>query len=212
MQFTNSIVAFGLFALVASSLIPKKNADATPTSSAPRSAATPATSKGSSKDPKGSKALNPPPSPSNPLKTRTADVLKPSAYNDFQISSGTAGSAEANAAALFTGLPSDLTQVTANDLEVIKGIYNAAEDAEVNAFNPAIAAATGPAADALEVGKNANKVLKLTAQVIGIQVEASQGGTGGDFAAVQAKLAKSIAADKASAGQASTAVSFDATS
>ncbi|KAJ5042771.1 uncharacterized protein L3040_004166 [Drepanopeziza brunnea f. sp. 'multigermtubi'] len=198
MQFTNSIVAFGLFALVASSLIPKKNADATPTSSAPRSAATPATSKGSSKDPKAAASA--------------ADVLKPSAYNDFQISSGTAGSAEANAAALFTGLPSDLTQVTANDLEVIKGIYNAAEDAEVNAFNPAIAAATGPAADALEVGKNANKVLKLTAQVIGIQVEASQGGTGGDFAAVQAKLAKSIAADKASAGQASTAVSFDATS
>ncbi|KAI9048945.1 hypothetical protein LZ554_006795 [Drepanopeziza brunnea f. sp. 'monogermtubi'] len=198
MQFTNSIIAFGLFALVASSPMPKKDADATPTGSAARSEATPATSKGSSKDPKAAAA--------------GPDVLKSSAYNDFQISSGTAGSAEANAAALFTGLPSDLTQVTANDLKVIKGVHDAAEDAEVNAFDPAIAAATGPAADALEVGKTANKVLKLTAQLIGIQVEASQGGTGGDLAAAQAKLAKNIAADKANAGRASTAVPFDATS
>lgn len=38
----------------------------------------------------------------------------------------------------------------------------AAEAAEVDQFNPAIAAATGAEADALQVGKIQNKVLKLT--------------------------------------------------
>ncbi len=78
-------------------------------------------------------------------------MLTASAYSDFQISSGTAGTAEANAAALFSALPSDLSQVTANDLKVVKGVHDVAEDAEVQAFNPAIAAASGADADALSV-------------------------------------------------------------
>tara|TARA_R110002060_G_scaffold19554_3_gene26716 strand:- start:66 stop:269 length:204 start_codon:yes stop_codon:yes gene_type:complete len=45
----------------------------------------------------------------------------------------------------------DLAAVSANDLKVIKGIHDAAEDAEVQAFNPAIDAATGDAATALQV-------------------------------------------------------------
>ena len=45
----------------------------------------------------------------------------------------------------------NLAAVSANDLKVIKGIHDAAEDAEVQAFNPAIDAATGDAATALQV-------------------------------------------------------------
>lgn len=45
----------------------------------------------------------------------------------------------------------NLAAVSANDLKVIKGVHDAAEDAEVQAFNPAIAAASGAAADALQV-------------------------------------------------------------
>lgn len=45
----------------------------------------------------------------------------------------------------------NLAGVSAADLAVIKGTHDAAEDAEVNAFNPAIAAASGAAATALQV-------------------------------------------------------------
>ena len=58
-------------------------------------------------------------------------------------------------------------------------------------------------------GKIKNKVLKLTAEVLGIQIDAAQGGDGSDLAAEQTKLANNIALDTAAAGQASTAVSFD---
>jgi hypothetical protein len=125
----------------------------------------------------------------------------------------------------------NLAGVSAADLNVIKGIHDAAEDAEVQAFNPAIAAASGDAATALQVtspsfnhnrinmntktdtckqnGKIKNKVLKLTAEVLGIQVDAAQGGSSSDLAAEQTKLANNIKLDTAAAGQASTSVSFD---
>jgi hypothetical protein len=45
----------------------------------------------------------------------------------------------------------NLAGVSAADLKVIKGTHDAAEDAEVQAFNPAIAAASGDAATALQV-------------------------------------------------------------
>ena len=59
-------------------------------------------------------------------------------------------------------------------------------------------------------GKIKNKVLKLTAEVLGIQVDVAQGGSGSDLAAEQTKLANNIKLDTAAAGQASTAVPFDA--
>ncbi len=52
----------------------------------------------------------------------------------------------------------------------------------------------------------------MTAEVLGIQVKAAQGGDDSDLAAEQTKLAKNIALDVAAAGQASTAVSFTGTS
>jgi hypothetical protein len=123
----------------------------------------------------------------------------------------------------------NLAGVSAADLKIIKGTHDAAEDAEVQAFNPAIAAASGDAATALQVsfpalitwdvetniceqnGKIKNKVLKLTAEVLGIQVEAVQGGSSSDLAAEQTKLANNIKLDTAASGQASTAVDFTAT-
>jgi hypothetical protein len=45
----------------------------------------------------------------------------------------------------------NLAAVSAADLKIIKGTHDAAEDAEVQAFNPAIAAASGAAATALQV-------------------------------------------------------------
>lgn len=41
--------------------------------------------------------------------------------------------------------------MSAADLDVVKGIHDVAEDAETDAFNPAIAAASGDAATALQV-------------------------------------------------------------
>lgn len=79
-------------------------------------------------------------------------VLTAAAYNDFQISSGTAGTAQDEANALFTDIDmNNLAAVSASDLKIIKGIHDAAEDAETDAFNDAIDAATGDAATALQV-------------------------------------------------------------
>ncbi|KAF7911402.1 uncharacterized protein EAF01_002909 [Botrytis porri] len=139
-------------------------------------------------------------------------VLTSSAYNDFQISAGTAGSAKDEANALFTGIDmNNLAAVSAADLKIIQGVHDAAEDAEVDGFNPAIAAATGDAATALQNGKIKNKVLKLTAEVLSLQIKVAQGKTA-DPAPEQKKLANNIRLDTAAAGQASTPVSFDATS
>ncbi|KAH7360712.1 hypothetical protein BKA65DRAFT_449308 [Rhexocercosporidium sp. MPI-PUGE-AT-0058] len=191
MQFSSSILAFSLLALVASSPLPKKE-----------NAAASSTASGTAVASKATAAA-----------AASSDVLSAQAYNDFQISGPTAGTAESKANAIFSGIDmNNLASVSAADLKVIKGVHDAAEDAEVQAFNPAIKAASGAAADALQNGKIENKVLKLTAEVLGIQVEAAQGGDDSDLAAEQKKLANNIALDTAAAGQDSTPVSFDATS
>lgn len=80
------------------------------------------------------------------------DVLTSAAYNDFQISDGTAGDAQEKANALFSAIDmNNLASVSSNDLDVINGIHDAAEDAETDAFNPAIDAASDDAATALQV-------------------------------------------------------------
>ena len=84
-----------------------------------------------------------------------------------------------------------------------------AENAETEAFNPAIASASGATATALENGKIQNKVLKLTLEVKGLQIQAAQGADKADAITVeQGKLSKNIALDQKAAGQASSAVSF----
>ncbi|APA09335.1 hypothetical protein sscle_05g041050 [Sclerotinia sclerotiorum 1980 UF-70] len=145
--------------------------------------------------------------------TVAGSVLTASTYNDFQISSGTAGTAQDEANALFKAIDmNNLAAVSASDLKIINGIHDAAENAETDAFNPAIEAASGDDATALQNGKIKNKVLKLTAEVLGIQVKAAQGGDDSDLEAEQKKLANNVKLDIASEGETSTAVSFDATS
>jgi hypothetical protein len=128
MRFSASILTLSLMGLVISSPMPKLSK--TKTSSAAVASATAVTS------------------------TTAADgsVLTASTYNAISISGGTAGTAEAEANALFSAIDmTNLAGVSAADLKVIKGTHDAAEDAEVEAFNPAIAAATGDAATALQV-------------------------------------------------------------
>lgn len=137
MQFSASFITFALVALSAASPVPKLSA----TKTAAACAAVATTSAAASST-----------ATANAVVAATGGgVLTVQAYNDFQISSGTAGNAEANAKALFAALPTDLSTVTAADLKIVKGVHNAAEDAEVSAFNPAIAAASGDAATALQV-------------------------------------------------------------
>ncbi|KAH6681982.1 hypothetical protein B0J14DRAFT_228078 [Halenospora varia] len=193
MQFSFATVSLALLALAAATPVPKTSTKTTKAASAASATAT-------------AKAA------STAAATSSTGGLTAQAYNDIQISSGTAGNAEAEANALFASIDmNNLAAVSAADLKIVKGTHDAAEDAEVQAFNPAIAAASGDAATALQNGKIKNKVLKLTAEVLGIQIEAAQGGDGSDLAAEQTKLANNIKLDTAAAGQASTAVPFDAT-
>ncbi|KAF3926287.1 hypothetical protein ABW20_dc0109227 [Dactylellina cionopaga] len=151
-----------------------------------------------------------------PIHKRALTLL---AYNDMSISSGVGGDAEARAKAVWgAGLDlSNLAAISDADLAVLKVERSNAESAETDAFNPAIAAASGDEKAALQVGKIANKVLKLTglAQIrqIGIAKKEANGQTvsASEKAALDdslTKLAKNIATDKANAGKASKAVDF----
>lgn len=106
----------------------------------------------------------------------------------------------------------NLAGVAAADVSVIKAARVTAEDAETGTggFNDAIAAASGTAADALQVGKIKNKVLKLKLEVLGLQIDQAQSGTDNTakIAAEQKKLDTNIATDKKSAGQTSQSVNF----
>ncbi|KAI0750050.1 hypothetical protein C8Q80DRAFT_1102193 [Daedaleopsis nitida] len=143
-------------------------------------------------------------------------------YADFQISDGVAGNAQAEAAAVFLtpfqGV--DLATVDDDTLDAVKTMREAAEDAETDQFNPAIEAADGAAADALQVGKIKNKVLKLTGEIQAIQIQIAKSKAAGDdtsddeasLAEEQTKLNTNIATDKASAGKPSQGVTGGAAS
>ncbi|THV46781.1 hypothetical protein BGAL_0360g00090 [Botrytis galanthina] len=209
-----SLPALVLFlSVVNGSPLPKKEKDAAASSSTISSATAAASSAIASATAAASSTAAATSAASSSTSTAAAgSVLTSSAYNDFQISAGTAGSAKDEANALFTGIDmNNLAAVSASDLKIIQGVHDAAEDAEVDGFNPAIAAADGDAATALQNGKIKNKVLKLTAEVLALQIKVAQG-KAGDPAPEQTKLANNIKLDTAAAGQASTPVSFDATS
>ncbi|KAF7297809.1 NAD(P)-binding protein [Mycena kentingensis (nom. inval.)] len=136
-------------------------------------------------------------------------------YDDFQISDGVGGNAEALANAVFVDpFPADLTTVSAEALDNLSAMREAAEAAETDKFNPAIEAASGAEADALQVGKIQNKVLKLTGFVQIQKIKIAQAEADGDdtadleekLAEEQAKLDNNIATDKASAGEPSLGV------
>ncbi|RKF60596.1 putative small secreted protein [Golovinomyces cichoracearum] len=140
-----------------------------------------------------------------------ASVLQSQKYNDFQISDGVAGKAEEEATALFKDINRDnLAATSEEDLKRIKAVHDVAEDAEVEAFNPAVKSATGPDAEAIQAGKIKNKVLKLEATVLGLQIEEAKGKNVADKLAVEEKkLKKNISLDAEKAGQPSKGVPFD---
>ncbi|RPD54833.1 hypothetical protein L226DRAFT_575211 [Lentinus tigrinus ALCF2SS1-7] len=137
-------------------------------------------------------------------------------YADFQISDGTAGDAQAKANAVFVDpfAGVDLATVDSDTLDAVQTMREAAESAETEQFNPAIDAASGAEADALQNGKIQNKVLKLTGEVQALNIQIAQAKASGDdtsdledkVAEEQTKLTKNIQLDVAAAGQASKGV------
>lgn len=137
-------------------------------------------------------------------------------YADFQISDGVGGNAQAQANAVFVdpfkGV--DLSTVSSTDLDNVQTMREAAETAETDDFDPQIDAASGAAADALQVGKIKNKVLKLTGEIQGLQIKlAQQQASGEDTSDTQSsiqeeqtKLTTNINLDQANAGKTSKGV------
>ncbi|KAL5514479.1 hypothetical protein ACEPAG_2567 [Sanghuangporus baumii] len=148
--------------------------------------------------------------------TQTADNFQELDYAQFQISDGVAGNAEAEANAVFVDpfANVDLSTISDDTQDAIEAMREAAESAETDLFDPAIDAASGDEADALQVGKIKNKVLKLTGEVQGINIKIAQAQAAGEDTSdlesklqeEQTKLNTNIATDKASAGQASKGV------
>jgi hypothetical protein len=131
----------------------------------------------------------------------------------ISISGGTAGNAKQEALDVFSAL--DLTNMAAvdqADIDFLGSVNNIGNDAEVGAFNPAILAATGHEKVALQNGKIKNKVLKLTATSLELQIRAAQGeDTSAALATETKKLNNNIALGEKAAGQPSTKLAFDAT-
>ncbi|TGJ83727.1 hypothetical protein E0Z10_g5019 [Xylaria hypoxylon] len=142
-----------------------------------------------------------------------AGVFSQQNYNDISISGGVAGNAQNEANAVFSALDlNDLANVDEADLDFLNSVNQIANDAEDEAFNPAIDAASGEDADALQRGKIKNKVLKLTATILKLQAQAAQGSDVQDkLDKEQTKLNNNIKQDEDEAGNASTFLSFDAT-
>ncbi|KAH7161128.1 small secreted protein [Dactylonectria macrodidyma] len=149
-------------------------------------------------------------SSATPLSKRA--VFSTTSYNDLSISGGVAGNAQAEANAKLAGLPADLSTVEEADLDFLNSVNQIANDAEDEAFKPAIDAASGEEADALQRGKIKNKVLKLTATILKLQAQQAQGeDVAADLEAENTKLQNNISQDEEAAGLASTFLSFDAT-
>lgn len=133
-------------------------------------------------------------------------------YATFQISTGVAGDALARAEAVFkTPLDGvDLATVSDEDLKNLNDMRGAASKFETTDFNPAIKAATGEEADALQRGKIANKVLKNLGSVMVASIKEAKAKAAGDDASAftttiaeeTKKMNKNAATDKADAGKA----------
>jgi hypothetical protein len=86
------------------------------------------------------------------LQTRQAGVLQATTFNDISIAGGVAGNAEAEAAAAFSALNlNDLTSISKADQDFLDTVNQVANDAEKGAFNPAVEAASGDEAAAIQV-------------------------------------------------------------
>lgn len=148
--------------------------------------------------------------------SQSAANFKELSYDQFQISDGVGGNAQAEANVVFVDpfAGTDLATVSSDVLDAMNSMREAAEDAETSDFNPQIDAASGADADALQVGKIKNKVLKLTGEVQILNIKIAQAkAKGSDTSDLeskldeeQTKLSKNIATDKANAGKPSKGV------
>ncbi|KAI1089410.1 hypothetical protein F5B19DRAFT_378129 [Rostrohypoxylon terebratum] len=141
-----------------------------------------------------------------------AGVFSQKTYNDISISGGVAGNAQNEALAVFSALDqNNLASADEDDIDFLKSVNSICNDAEDEAFNPAIDAASGDAADALQRGKIKNKVLKLEATILRLKIQQAQGDdVASDMAAELKKLNNNISQDEAEAGKPSTFLSFNA--
>ncbi|CAG5163499.1 uncharacterized protein ALTATR162_LOCUS6486 [Alternaria atra] len=145
---------------------------------------------------------------------QSGPVLADTTYNDISIAGGQAGNAQAEAAAVFSALDlQNPENIDPADLTFLNEVNQVANDAEKEAFNPAVEAATGDEADQIQNGKIKNKVLKLMATVIKLQAQQAQGddSVADKLAEEMTKLNNNIKQDTAAAGQVSIAEPFDAT-
>ncbi|KAI1760781.1 small secreted protein [Hypoxylon sp. FL1150] len=142
-----------------------------------------------------------------------AGVFTQKTYDEISISGGVAGNAQEEALAVFSALDmNDLANADEDDKDFLNSVNQICNDAEDEAFNPAIEAASGDAADALQRGKIKNKVLKLQATILKLMIEQAQGeDVSDDMATEQTKLQNNISQDEDEAGNASTFLSFNAT-
>ncbi|CAA7270929.1 unnamed protein product [Cyclocybe aegerita] len=135
-------------------------------------------------------------------------------YAQFQISTTPGGTAAAEAAAIFFTPFNGVNLATLDDSveKNIAAMRSAAEAAETDLFNPAIDNAASEAeADALDVGKTKNKVLKHTAFLQLFRIRLAKAQAAGESTAEieaditdrEAKLKKNSDADVANAGKAS---------
>ncbi|KAI0505597.1 small secreted protein [Xylaria bambusicola] len=141
-----------------------------------------------------------------------AGVFSRQNYNEISISGGFAGNAQEEALGVFGALDlNDLANVDKDDLDFLNSVNQICNDAEREAFNPAIDAADGEEADALQRGKIKNKVLKLTATILKLQAQQAQGKDVADrLEEEQIKLNNNIQQDEDEAGNESTFLSFNA--
>ncbi|WQF86521.1 hypothetical protein CDEST_11535 [Colletotrichum destructivum] len=139
-------------------------------------------------------------------------VFTAKTFDELSISGGTAGKAKEDALAKFAGLPTDLSTVDKADLEFLDSANKIANQAERGAYNTEIAkTAPGEDALALQRAKIQNKVMKLTATVLGLQAQQAQGqNVTAKLEEETKKLEKNIADDVANAGKPATALKFNA--
>jgi hypothetical protein len=93
----------------------------------------------------------------------------------ISISGGSAGNAKQKALDVFSALNlTNMAAVDLADIDFLGSVNDIDNDAEVAAFNPAISAIAGEEEVALQNGKIKNKVLKLTAASLELQIRAAQ--------------------------------------
>ncbi|KAL0943737.1 uncharacterized protein CTRU02_201624 [Colletotrichum truncatum] len=148
---------------------------------------------------------------SSELQKRAA-VFTAKTFDDISISGGNAGTAKEDALKKLGGLPTDLSKVDKADLTFLNSVNKIANQAERGAYNVKIAeTAPGEEALALQRAKIQNKVLKLTATVMGLQAQQAQGkNVTAKLTEETKKLEKNIADDQANAGKPATALKFNA--